>query len=257
MQMYPQVISPTPNQRLLQTSRTADLPGVGPLRSPGLRPLRVAAQTEPPDSPSSWTSRCGCRKSAASACRSRGGITTSPTGNGTAGRAGGVPMSRVDKCPLAITADATMSLLNEVAETLGRPSYFIPVLVFPDMEPDAAISKWAERSNVHLVWRTDPLLSRLVEIAREVHVRRPPEASGHTTGGGDRHRRPGAVLGAPRCGPAHSPCAAGSDTPPGANHGDHIKKPGGPQHVGAQFRGISAVAWGDRCRPMTPRPTDP
>ena len=87
------------------------------------------------------------------------------------------PYVRVDKCPLAITADATMSLLNEVAETLGRPSYFIPVLVFPDMEPDAAISKWAERSNVHLVWRTDPLLSRLVEIAREVHVRRPPEAS--------------------------------------------------------------------------------
>ena len=70
-----------------------------------------------------------------------------------------------------------MSLLNEVAETLGRASYFIPVLLFPDMEPDAAISKWAERSNIHLVWRTDPLRSRLVEIGREVHVRRPPEAS--------------------------------------------------------------------------------
>ena len=107
-----------------------------------------------------------------------GGITTSPTGNGTAGRGRRGPYVRVDKCPLAITADATMSLLNEVAETLGRASYFIPVLVFPDMEPDAAISKWAKRSNVHLVWRTDPLRDPpSLRSPGRVHVRRPPEAS--------------------------------------------------------------------------------
>ena len=83
----------------------------------------------------------------------------------------------VGSCPLAVTSDATMSLLNEVSETLGRTNYFVPVLAFPDMDPDAAIITRAQRSNVHLVWRSDPLLPRLIEIARETHVRHPPDAA--------------------------------------------------------------------------------
>ena len=84
---------------------------------------------------------------------------------------------RVNACPLAVTSDATMSLLNEVSEALEEPSYFVPVLLFPDMDPDVAISARARRSNVHLVWRSDRLLPRLIEIAREAHVRRPPDAA--------------------------------------------------------------------------------
>ena len=83
----------------------------------------------------------------------------------------------VGSCPLAVTSDATMSLLNEVSEALEEPSYFVPVLAFPDMDPDPAIVARAQRSNVHLVWRTDRLLPRLIEIAREAHVRRPPDAA--------------------------------------------------------------------------------
>ena len=84
---------------------------------------------------------------------------------------------RVNACPLAVTSDATMSLLNEVSDFLKRPNYFVPVLLFPDMDPDPAIVARARRSNVHLVWRTDRLLPRLIEIAREAHVRRPPDAA--------------------------------------------------------------------------------
>ena len=53
----------------------------------------------------------------------------------------------------------------------------MPVLLFPDMDPDPAIVARARRSNVHLVWRTDRLLPRLIEIAREADVRRPPTAA--------------------------------------------------------------------------------
>ena len=83
---------------------------------------------------------------------------------------------KVTVCPLAVTADATMSLLNEVAEVTGGSNFFIPVLLFPDMAPDEAISKRAERTNVHLVWRTDRIVERLIEISREAKVRRPPDA---------------------------------------------------------------------------------
>ena len=87
------------------------------------------------------------------------------------------PYVRVNTCPLSVTSDATMSLLNEVSEAMAEPNYFVPVLLFPNMEPDASISARARRSNVHLVWRDDPLLPRLMEIAREADVRWPPTAA--------------------------------------------------------------------------------
>ena len=87
------------------------------------------------------------------------------------------PYVRVNTCPLSVTSDATMSLLNEISEALTEPNYFVPILLFPNMEPDAAISARARRSNVHLIWRDDPLLPRLMEIAREADVRWPPTAA--------------------------------------------------------------------------------
>ena len=90
------------------------------------------------------------------------------------GRGGSYVM--VNTCPLAVASDSTMSLLNEVSDSLATPNYFVPVLLFPDMDPDPAISARAQRSNVHLVWRSDRLLPRLTEISREADVRRPPTA---------------------------------------------------------------------------------
>ena len=81
----------------------------------------------------------------------------------------------VNACPLAVTSDSTMSLLNEVSDSLATPNYFVPVLAFPDMDPNAAISARARRSNVHLVWQADRLLPRLIEIAREAYAPHPPD----------------------------------------------------------------------------------
>ena len=83
---------------------------------------------------------------------------------------------KVNGCPLAITADATMSLLKEISEELHKSTFFVPVLVLPDMEPDDAIIKRLLRSNVYVIWGADRLVDHLAAIAREVEVRRPPDA---------------------------------------------------------------------------------
>ena len=53
----------------------------------------------------------------------------------------------------------------ELAAT-GYNPFVIPVLAFPDMEPDEAIRKLARRKGVHLVWRTDDLMADLIAIVR-------------------------------------------------------------------------------------------
>ena len=53
--------------------------------------------------------------------------------------------------------------IKELAETAYNP-FVIPVLLFPDMEPDPAIKKLACRKGVHLVWRTDDLMADLIAI---------------------------------------------------------------------------------------------
>ena len=84
----------------------------------------------------------------------------------------------VPTCPLAVTSDAAMSLLKELAQALDRSNFVVPVLVFPDRDPDPATARRAERSNVHLVWRRETLPEtlpdRLTRIAREARVFHPP-----------------------------------------------------------------------------------
>ena len=108
------------------------------------------------------------------------------------------PHVMVNACPLAVTSDATMSLLNEVSETLAKPNYFVPVLLFPDMDPNAAISARAQRSNVHLVWRTGPAAAPTHRDRRGGQRAPPTGRGGHPEGGGGHHRRPGPVFGVPR-----------------------------------------------------------
>ena len=55
--------------------------------------------------------------------------------------------------------------IEELAAT-GYNPFVIPVLVFPDMEPDEAIRNLAKRKGVHLIWRTDDLMADLIAIAR-------------------------------------------------------------------------------------------
>ena len=80
------------------------------------------------------------------------------------------------ECPLRKAWDATMSLHDELVGILEREAFSIAVLVFPDMEPDQAITAKAERSNVHVLWGTDGLVDRLEQIAAAREVYKPPDA---------------------------------------------------------------------------------
>ena len=88
--------------------------------------------------------------------------------------------------PLRRTWDATMSLRDEVSEALRDELFFIAVLLFPDMEPDAGIAEMARRSHAQVLWGRDNLVDRLVEIADRAGVYYPP-------GAGDIRREVAAV----------------------------------------------------------------
>ena len=77
---------------------------------------------------------------------------------------------RVESCPLDETKLAALDLhddIEELAKTTCNP-YVIPVLAFPDMEPDQAIRNLAKRQGVYPVWGTGHLMADLAEI---VHSR--------------------------------------------------------------------------------------
>ena len=77
--------------------------------------------------------------------------------------------------PVRKTFDATMSLHDDIVDTLGQEAFFIAVLVFPDMEPDQDIAANASRNNVHVIWGVDGLVDKLQEIAAETEVYNPPD----------------------------------------------------------------------------------
>ena len=79
------------------------------------------------------------------------------------------------KSPLTKAWDATMALHDELVHILDSKTFFIAVLVFPDMEPDQAIAYGAERSNVHVLWGVDGLVERLQRIAADRKVYNPPD----------------------------------------------------------------------------------
>ena len=82
-------------------------------------------------------------------------------------------------CPLDETRLAALDLhddIKELAETRYNP-FVIPVLVFPDMEPDQAIKQLARRKGVYIVWGSEDLSADLAEIvlSRRVSDRLPME----------------------------------------------------------------------------------
>ena len=80
--------------------------------------------------------------------------------------------------PLAKIWDSTMKLHDYVQARVedGRNPFFIPVLLLPDMEPDPAIEAWAEHTHVHVVFGTDDLVERLIDLAPHTRLLYPPTA---------------------------------------------------------------------------------
>ena len=78
----------------------------------------------------------------------------------------------VKSCPLDETKLAALDLhddIKECAHTVYKP-FTVPVLVFPDMEPDRAIEQLARRTGVYVVWGVGNLLADLEEIVRSRSV---------------------------------------------------------------------------------------
>ena len=83
----------------------------------------------------------------------------------------------IESCPLDETKLAALDWhddIEELAETIYNP-YVLPVLLFPDMEPDPAIEALARRTGVYVIWGVAGLFGDLEEIVRS---RRHPAAPG-------------------------------------------------------------------------------
>ena len=81
-------------------------------------------------------------------------------------------MKLIESCPLDETKLAALDLhddIKECAQTVYNP-YVIPVLMFPDMEPDRAIRQLAKRTGVYVIWGVRNLLADLTEIVRSRRV---------------------------------------------------------------------------------------
>ena len=78
----------------------------------------------------------------------------------------------IESCPLDETKLAALDWhddIKELAETRYNP-YVIPVLVFPDMEPDEAIESLARRTGVYVIWGTGHLMTDLEQIVSSRRV---------------------------------------------------------------------------------------
>ena len=77
-------------------------------------------------------------------------------------------------CPLAQTRDGAFSIQDAVWEEMTRRIYLIPVLLFPDMEPDPDIEDRAAHDITRILWGSHDLVNRLLQLAAEVGVKYPP-----------------------------------------------------------------------------------
>ena len=79
----------------------------------------------------------------------------------------------VKSCPLDETKLATLDLHDDIKTGAGAAynPFVIPVLVFPDMEPNAAIGSLAGRKGVYLVWGTANLVVDLENIVKRRSVK--------------------------------------------------------------------------------------
>ena len=74
----------------------------------------------------------------------------------------------IRSCPLDETKLAALDLHDDIEERAATPynPFVIPVLVFPDMEPDMAIEKLACHQGVYIIWGIGNLLYELESIVQ-------------------------------------------------------------------------------------------
>ena len=79
-------------------------------------------------------------------------------------------------CPMKVTWDAALQIREAVKRHLKRKVFVIAVLVFPDMEPDPDIVLRAENDRVKVLFGTENLVERLVDLVADEEIFSPPTA---------------------------------------------------------------------------------
>ena len=77
-------------------------------------------------------------------------------------------------CPMKVTWDAALQVRETVKRHLGRKVFVVAVLIFPDMEPDPDIELRAENDRVKILFGTDNLVERLVDLVADEEIFNPP-----------------------------------------------------------------------------------
>ena len=75
--------------------------------------------------------------------------------------------------------DATLALHRWLQERIpdGRSPFMAPVVTFPDMAPDEAIEAWAVQAGVRVIWGSDHLVERLIDMAATCRFFYPPTSA--------------------------------------------------------------------------------
>ena len=75
--------------------------------------------------------------------------------------------------------DATLALHRWLQERIpdGRSPFMAPVVTFPDMAPDEAIEAWAVQAGVRVIWGSDHLVQRLIDMAATCRFFYPPTSA--------------------------------------------------------------------------------
>ena len=78
----------------------------------------------------------------------------------------------IRSCPLDEAWLAMLDLHDDIVECARTPysPYVIPVLAFPDMEPDPAIERLARRKGIYILWGVQNLPADLEQIVRSRSV---------------------------------------------------------------------------------------
>ena len=79
-------------------------------------------------------------------------------------------------CPMKVTWDAALQIREAVKRRLSRKVFVVAVLVFPDMEPDPDIELRAENDRVKVLFGTNNLVERLVDLVADEEIFNPPTA---------------------------------------------------------------------------------
>ena len=81
--------------------------------------------------------------------------------------------------PPTQACDAAYDVRNAVRAVLGWSIYVIPILLFPDMEPDADLLNWRANHALAMLFGKAPIIDRLLDCAQAegVEIFHPPTAA--------------------------------------------------------------------------------